>query len=368
MPYTFRVIFSGPCFYIPNFVQPEDDKTITEAKSWSVILPNIKKGRSKDFQDKKYEHDISITPHHSVLVYDTEHFCAGSIKDLVFNRKDGKPKGVLLLENKQISIGSKKNTAVTTNRSSVDRLTKRSRENISNLREDQLKSLCWLPSMGDLAPDMAWFGDDDKFFTHHGYPDPGNGYIAAHVLLKTGHLYTHTISGMQENVPLIWQFRPAGSAQNNAYKTQAVAYEVALEILEIEDPLSITLSGINSEGNPTTQTLTVKGDLPDNTTVTVEIKNRELQEIFLSGEDELAKSITVETEDGPKDVDVDIDFRVLYEDVLGYGLPGKEYPLAHRVTDDESSGGGERATCGGTKLQGFSSLSNAKAFIDQWEA
>src|SRR5215210_9280590 len=62
MPYTFRVVFSGPCAYVPNIEKGSSGP----AKSWSVILPNLQNGWRGDadgVQEDRHRATLLYSPH-----------------------------------------------------------------------------------------------------------------------------------------------------------------------------------------------------------------------------------------------------------------------------------------------------------------
>ncbi|HEX7180910.1 MAG TPA: hypothetical protein VF756_03650 [Thermoanaerobaculia bacterium] len=343
MPYTFRVIFSGPCAYVPNIVEGGDPGS---AKSWSVILPDIRKGlRAEDTAD-----GVRVDRHRAVVQFPKAKFDTPVLPDidLTVRDPDREPQGLFLLDGHRVTfdIPGAKDLEVLDQEIDLDMANQNAvlgllnPENPEDLRR---KSMKWMPDMSWLSEKLQWFGREDVGYfreeeEHFGFPEAGA--IAGHVLLKHGSLGTHKIDKLSTDgqaVPTIWEFRPHGAEVGKGIRRQALANSIALEASNLEKPVTITVAY-----SPTAQkTLTLKLDHCEGE-VEIYIKNRELEEIFLPRR-------FAEFEPHP----VDVDFRYLYTQAKGYAPESKEYHLPHRV--EGGNGGNEVGTCGGTKFSGFAS-------------
>lgn len=351
-PYTFRVIFSGPCAYVPNRVEGGG-----QAASWSVILPNLRERWPGDADG------LSIDPHLAVLQFDETAFHRLREVDGQGKEIDPPPPDVRLgrldrrdntyeesalyeLEGMRITLDIPDAAPFRPASGVVLPLELKDRERILGLPDEKRRSLAWLPSLSWLRPQAAHFGryDPAEYF------DPGNDYYpnkartAAHVVLTKGELATAEIdTQLTQNGrrPTIWEFRPYQDQAYQNARRQAVARKLMLEASILDDPVTVTIAtGQNQRIRLQLKAARRSG------VVTIEIKNRELEEIFRPGGREASV------------VEVDEDFRYLYSHAYSYEPDATDYLLPHLVEYQDA--GNDSATCGGTGFSGFSKkLENA---------
>ncbi len=353
MPYTFRVIFSGPCAYVPNRV--EGDSRV--AKSWSVILPNLSKRwpvkADGEATDEKTADGISVDPHLAVLQFDETAFVVeeGGLGDgnnrrrspdvrLGLRRSDESyaESSLYLLDGWRVHFEIPDAPELGLANAEVGDDLLGDKDRILRLPEEQRRSLVWLPALSWLRPGVEHFGRADRtYFGTDAYPKKGT--VAGHVLLTHGELATAEIDSVvpvnQPREATIWEFRPR---DNEGYggRCQAVARRVMLEATWLEKPVTVVLSPSAK------RQFRLKLKAARSTgVVEIEIKNRELEEIFLPGGSE-----------NDLEVDLDEDFRYLYSHIKGYDPLAKDYLLPHRVKG--GGAGNNSATCGGKQGSGFS--------------
>lgn len=356
MSYTFRVVFSGPCAYVPNIVEGDDPGN---AKSWSVILPDIhKRWPGEENGDK-----VAVDPHRAVVQFPKAKFDTSEPPDidLIVQDPDEGPResGLFLLKGHRVTFDLPGAEDLNVLDQDIDLGVMASQDAVLELlqsRDDRWRrSMKWLPAMSWLFKDLQWFGKEGVHFFRKekgevGFPQKGT--IAGHVLLKHGALGTHEIDTVVTDdrpvVPTIWEFRPYGESDNEKNRRQALAKSIALEARDLEKPATITLTY-----RPGTQkVLTLKPEYCQGE-VEIEIKNRELEEIFLPHPDD----------DEVEPYQVDLDFRYMYTRAKGYIPEWKGYPLPH-LSAGADEGGNETATCGGVKPSGFASA--YKEIVSNW--
>jgi hypothetical protein len=355
MPYTFRVVFSGPCAYMPNIVEGEDPGN---AKSWSVILPDIRKRWEGEEEGDK----VAVDPHRAVVQFPRAKFDTSVPPDIDLKVRDPdggvRETGIFLLSGHRVTFDLPGAEGLNILDQDIDLETMASQDAVLKLlqsRDDRWRrSMKWLPAMSWLCRDLQWFGREGvRFFRREegetGFPQKGT--IAGHVLIEKGSLGTHEIDTVttvdRPIVPTIWEFRPHGAPVDKGNHRQALAKSIALEARNLERPVTITLTYRPG----TKETITLK---PEHCRgeVEFEIKNRELEEIFLPRPD------GVEIERYP----VDLDFRYMYTRAKGYVPESKEYPLPHLIAGGD--GGNETATCGGVGTSGFASV--YREIVNSW--
>jgi hypothetical protein len=205
----------------------------------------------------------------------------------------------------------------------------------------------WLPAMSWLRQKLQWFGfDSTRYFEPaHGYPQAKT--LAAHVLLKKGTLIANeldTIPLDSDLAPTIWEFMPHNATPGSGSRNQALAKSIALEV-SMTDPVSIIIASSPSEKS----TITLKNDKLTGIR-SIEIKNRELEEIFVPDGFEFERPM------------VDLDFRYMYKHAAGYDPKLLDYPLPYLLKG--GGGGNEVGTCGGNRFSGFSKT--LKDNVESW--
>jgi hypothetical protein len=144
-------------------------------------------------------------------------------------------------------------------------------------------------------------------------------------------------------LPTIWEFMSKGAYQGTGFRSQALAKSIALEAT-LSQPAKVYISTPDKTVTLTLNKLTG--------TRSIEIKNRELEEIFLPG------GLEVEREP------VDLDFRYMYRHAYGYDSTLLDYPLPHLIPT--GGAGNEVGTCGGNRFSGFSS--DFTDLVKKWNA
>jgi hypothetical protein len=331
-----RVVFSGPCAYVPNIVEGVEGA----AASWSVLLPNLSRGWSGD------KDGIRADRHLAVLSYNPSNFkSSGGDPDIKIKSLDAqlmyKEYDVFLLDSCQVTFDA--SAALTVDKSSIEGV-REYPEKVSALlanNDPLLRSMEWLPSMNWLRSRLQWFGsrEPDYYFDERGRPNSRNSALSAHVLVKAGNLVAGNLDVTSKGQPTIWAFRPYQAPEGMRERKQALAGSVVLEL-----PLQTVVTVKYPEQEVKITSVQTSGD------VTLEIKNREAEEILMPD--------TFEFE--PQGVD--FDFRYLYThgkhydpDCLCYPVPLQVYP---------GGGGNQAGTCGGNQFQGFSVGFESK--IDKW--
>ena len=355
MSYTFRVVFSGPCAYVPNIVKGDDPGS---AKSWSVILPDLHKGWTGD--DDKVQADR----HLAALLYSPHDFDSDTNPDAILLVKDSyevyQHSSLFFLTGHRITFDLPDAAGLTIEDVPLDPRTRGDQAKVlelltKNPPDPLLRSMDWLPAMSWLQQSFEWewfgYNNPDYYFRDHGLPDDGypvTGVLAAHVLLKQGTLIANEIDVRPKStggiLPIIWEFMPLGGSTGSGFQNQALAKSIALEVTMPDDKAaSITLS----YSPDITTTLTLKNL---SGTRSIEIKNRELEEIFLPGRYEYEPQ------------QIDLDFRYLYSHASLYDPKYLRYPLPHLLYG--TGAGNETGTCGGNRFSGFAT--GFGAVIGNW--
>jgi hypothetical protein len=344
MSYTFRVVFSGPCAYVPNIVEGDDPG---KAKSWSVILPDIHERWPGEEKGDK----VAVDAHRAVVQFPRAKFDTSAPPDIDLTVRDpdggSRESGLFLLKGHRVTFDLPGAEYLNVLDQDIDLEIMASQDAVLELLQSKddrwRRSMKWLPAMSWLCKDLQWFGNEgvDFFRKEEGEVGfPQKGTIAGHVLLKHGLLGTHEIDTVTTEdrpiVPTIWEFRPYCAPVDKGNRRQALAKSVALEASNLKRPVTITLTYRPG----TEKTLTLK---PEHCSgeVEIEIKNRELEEIFLPRPDD----------DEIERYPIDLDFRYMYTQAKGYIPEWKGYLLPHLFAGGD--GGNETATCGGTKPSGF---------------
>jgi hypothetical protein len=330
--YTFRVVSSGPCAYVPNTVKSVGGN----AASWSVILPNLKNGYEGD------DDGIPADRHRAALIYSPDDFDVNANPDAILSvqnkRNIYKFTTLFFLDGHRVTFELPGADDLTIEDVEIDKDVRSDPDKIKELirnKDALLRSMDWLPAMKWLRSDLQWFGSRspaDYFLEEadrRGYPNRDR--VAAHILLKNGKLGTDQLD-MIGDFPTIWQFqrhKPLGKV----LRTQALANSIALEVKMPEDQRAkVTIT----YPPDVKKILTLKKDKLTGTR-SIEIKNRELEAIFLP------EGLEVEHP-------VDFDFRYLYGHGEGYRRSDWNFPLPHELT---RGGGNEVGTCGGHGFSGF---------------
>jgi hypothetical protein len=273
---------------------------------------------------------VDLAPHFSTLVFPTDRFETNTDPHIRFRQQTGPELGIILLRGSQIRFHSAERQPFSANEMAL------SKEILANgpSNSDELRSLAWIPRIEELLAGAGTLGRPGSllFSPNSGLPVAGN--IAAHVLLDTGSLVTHTVfpvaAGQQEGRPNIFGFRV--DAGTELVTTQATACAVALELSDLHSPLEIRIAGAGG-----VLTLTLRP--PSSGDVEIELSNRELEETFRLAIGEISEG------------DVDRDFKVLY---FLSGNEGKNCPLPFLLRAASSIGvGTRRTTCGGARFEGF---------------
>ncbi len=317
---NFQIVFSGVCAYVPNRLA--DDPA--PAPSWSALLPEASEGLTVN--------DVTLTPHYSVLQFPTDLFEVD--EDLItlrFRKDGGREFGLIQLSGHQIRIETGAPKPFNPVFIEIDQATL---EDPSLATEQQKTSLKWLPAMEDLLPGSGVFGNNNESFFKG--PLPTQGDIAAHVIIDQGDLMTYSLipdlAATPTERPSIWGFHVS---PNDPLKAkQAVAHAIALRI----DPLTVPLAIHLFKDGQDPRVLRFKDDAVGEETVTIEIKNREMDEVLRFAEGK----IPVGT--------VDIDFKALY---MLSGMEQEPCPLPFMAK--EGGLGCLRTTCGGGGFKGFAS-------------
>lgn len=315
----FEMIFSGPCAYVPNRLAGDPDP----APSWSAILPDASLGMTVG--------EVEIAPHYTVLKIPDDLFeltgDIGTLEILRFQKDDGPMFAAIRLKGHEVRIET--GNPVQFEPVFID-LPQEVLEDPSLATPAQMESLNWLPAIEELLPGAGTVGNADEVFFENTLPTEGN--IAARVILDQGRLVTHSLlpdTAPANEPPSIWGFRAFPGHPSIA--TQAVAHAVTLQIDPLTAPLIIHLADADHAVE-----ITLKKGLPADQEVSVEVKNREMDEI-------------VQFADGEIEVDsVDRDFKSLY---LFSGMEQESGPLPFL-----RRGGGVgslRTTCGGARFEGF---------------
>lgn len=350
MPYTFRVVFSGPCAYLPNLVEGEKGP----ATSWSVVLPYLKNGWSGEENGD----GTSADRHLGVVQFSEALFQTSEPPDIRLAVRDEEARSyqqssLFLLNGHQITFDLPGAETLKVVEQEIDPKVMSDQKAVQQLLKDsdaRMRSMSWLPAMSWLRKELQWFGRDGiTFFQDNGFPQKNT--LAGHVLLKQGSLIANEIDtvpeeGSNTTVPTIWEFRPPPYTDaNDKNHRQALAKSIALEVEGLEKPVTITIAF----SPDVKKTLTLKA-VPATGVVEIQIKNRELEEIFLSDSGEF--------EQHP----VDLDFRYMYTQAQGYDPNAKDYPLPCLYA--ASGGGNERGTCGGHRFSGYSK--GHQAAVNSW--
>ncbi|MFY9823073.1 MAG: hypothetical protein WAM82_16950 [Thermoanaerobaculia bacterium] len=341
MSYTFRVVFSGPCAYLPNIVEGDEGP----ATSWSVVLPYMKNRWPGERDGDK----ISVDSHLAVVQFSEAQFQTSVPPDIrlaVRNDEDERyqESGLYLLDGHRITFDLPGAETLKVVEQKIDPKVMSDQDAVLELLKNadpKTKSMSWLPAMSWLRKNLQWFGRDGIAFFQNGFPQKGT--LAGHVLLKQGSLVAHEIDTVPKNdgtmVPTIWEFRPPGTRSNDKNPRQALAKSIALEVNELKKPVTVTIAF----SPDVKKTLTLKAKSCKGV-VEIQIKNRELEEIFLSDSGEF--------ESHP----VDLDFRYMYTQAQGYD-PKAKYPLPCLFEGGDA--GNERGTCGGHRFSGYSKAQQA---------
>jgi len=275
--------------------------------------------------------EVEITPHYTVLKIPDDLFelsgDVGTLEILRFRKNDGPVFAAIRLKGHEVRIET---GAQVPFEPILIELPQKTLEDPSLATPTERESLDWLPAIEELLPGAGTVGNPDEVLFENSLPAEGS--IAARVILDQGRLVTHSLlpdKALANERPSIWGFRAFPGHPSIA--TQAVAHAVALRI----DPLTVPLIIHLTDGDNEVQ-VTLKGGLPADQEVSVEVKNREMDEI-------------VQLADGKIDEDsVDSDFKSLY---LFSGMEQKSCPLPFL-----RRGGGLgslRTTCGGARFEGF---------------
>jgi len=342
MGYKFRVVFSGPCAYMPNIVEGGGGT----AMSWSVILPDIRAGWPGG------DDDIQADRHYPVLLYAPDDFDSDTDPDVILRLKDNHgsyhDRNLFNLNGHRVTFDFPDISDLKIEDVTIAPFVRGDEAEILKLmarKDPLLQSMDWLPSMNWLRQKLQWFGsDNDNYFLVDGYPRQGT--IAAHVLVKSGKLVADEIDTVidqnSDEVPTIWEFRSKCDKPGAGSRIQALAKSIALEV-DLEKPASIYISTSTA-----TATLTLKNNkLTD--VRGIEIKNRELEEIFLLDGREIEGQ------------NVDWDFRYMYKHAAGYDPTLLNYPIPHKLSP---GAGNEVGTCGGNRFSGFAK--RLKNDVEKW--
>src|SRR6185436_9734030 len=154
--YKFRVVFSGPCAYVPNILKGTP-KSVT---SLSVILPELRKGSLGDAVG------IQADRHRAALVYSPDDFDVDEDPDAVLFVKSEetglyKHSSLYFLRAERVTFKfpGANNLIIEDEEIASDII--KDRERIKELiayKDKLLRSIDWLPAMKRLRPDLQWFG------------------------------------------------------------------------------------------------------------------------------------------------------------------------------------------------------------------
>lgn len=312
-----QILFSGPCAYVPNRIVTDPQPA---APSWSAIFPDVTRGLSVG--------GAELMPHYTVLQFFTDlfHF-DDEIVDLRFRKKGGREFALVLLSGHQIRIETGESTPF---RPVLEPLDEQTLATGRPATQQQRDSLAWLPFLEDLFPGAGVLGNDDNDYFDGAFPVEGN--LGAHVLLEQGELVTHSLTpdlAPPNQQPSIWDFRvpPEGPV----LRRQAVAHTVALRIDPLTPPLSIRLT----KGG-TSRLISLREGVEESP-LTIEIKNREMDEILRIAQGQIAEGT------------LDIDFKALYM-FSGKHMAPCPLPVLFRA----GGLGCLRTTCGGGGFVAFS--------------
>lgn len=322
---NFQMIFSGPCAYIPNRLAGGEEPE----GSWSALFLDTSLGLTVE--------EVEIAPHYTVLQLPIDLFDlpenVNNLEILRFQKDEGPSFAAIRLAGHRLRIETGNPTEIDP---VLTALPPEVLEDPESATPEQRLSLKWLPTMENLLQGSGAVGtEDEPLFDGPLLPVEGN--VAAHVILDQGRLVTHSLlpeRAPENERPSIWGFR--ASPDQDPVATQAVAHTVALRIDPLTRPLRIHLTR-GDEHIVIALKDTVQDDL-----VTVEVKNREMDEIVQFAQAEISEGA------------VDRDFKTLYK---FSGLQQQSCPLP--FLSRAGGVGSLRTTCGGALFAGFSQVLSA---------
>ncbi len=328
MPYTFRMVFSGLCAFVPNRLASDG----APASSWSVLIPELSRSRRiiRPVPEGGNDRRIQIPPHFPSIVF-PRRFLDQSTKPttLFFRRPMEEESGVALLDSERLLIRFPEQA--------------RQRDLKPDLRPREADlpdfaqgpwSLRWLIAMEEMLAGAGEVQTQDLFSGLR----PQEGTLAGHILLDDGILHTHSFAEPGRNVAL-WRFEDpedaGGPAQGDG---RPVAYTVALEIPDAEGPVELRFEKPDAFVTRR-QSLMLAPD-PEVSEIEVTLNNREFEEVVGLGDGTFGQ--------GSFDRDVEIHHTLSAQ----AGAVGRRLPRLAGAFP-EGGLGGERLTCGEVEFTGF---------------
>ncbi len=233
MAYTFRILFSGLCAFVPNrpFNNPDDPPDHVD-----VVLPNLLAGQLVPSSEATRPPDI-LVPHFPYLEFDPAQLRAANDLPLYFVQErvplqpDGTRQGICPLNWCDIEIWPEGR------RPESDTL-----RIVNGVPHDpiqpqtgsvEMRYLRWLIDMGKIHP------GSEKLKPELLQPLVAtDSRVIARVKLQAGQLYTDQISDE------VFEFHPVGSESEDGTFKQKVALKLALEI-DVEHEVKIVLNSFD---------------------------------------------------------------------------------------------------------------------------
>lgn len=326
MSYTFRIVFSGPCAFVPNRLSGDENP----ASSWSVLIPELTRGRTIVRPTAEGESRIAIPPHFPAVVFPRRLLASGTKSTaLFFRRPPGEEFGVALLDSERLVIRFPEQ-----NRNRQLRPSLEPRQGDRPDFEAGRWSLQWTIPIEDLLAGAGEVRSRDVF--DNGAPQQGS--LAGHVLLDDGDLYTHSFSEVGGRVSL-WAFGdPERPDEELPQAGRPVSYTVALDIPDAEGTVELRFEKPSVLGT-ITQRLFLNPD-PESPDIEVLLSHRELEEVVGLG------NVT------PADGEFDRDYEAHYTLSAQAEAQGRRLPRLVG-TISPFGFGGHRLTCGTSLFEGF---------------
>jgi hypothetical protein len=319
MAFTFRIVFSGLCAFVPN--KPFG---ITSQQEVRVLLPNVLKARTiqrpqPDADDVLASDAFILPPHFPLLTFDerTLRQSSGQIFHFVKERLDldkpaGRRTGVTLLQKQDLYVWPDGREP----RPESLRLINGPVENLDNPSAEEKESLFWLTKIDELLgagrppiPELLRESLDQE-----------ENRIITRIRLQEGRLKTHSLTDPR------WEYLPVGQVPVLG-AGKKVARSLALE-LEADEKVKLVFRAF---GSADTQKMIFAPPLDDpHEDVEIQLLNLEPDNLLGVKEEEEEEALSPS---------IDPDFAVYYDLIKGFQKQ-EPRPIPQRFTGE----GAERIT------------------------